>query len=92
MCAALLSGFCYIGLRIESLIVAANQAPPVENPSPEMISDENFSRLGYKNMHSIRWFDSPNAREFFLTYSCIYAIWAKRCKIGIYIFLFCTYG
>ncbi|MDD4844479.1 MAG: hypothetical protein PHU31_09130 [Anaerotignum sp.] len=59
-----LAGSAYIGLKIESLIVAANAVPPTDNPSPEIISDENFRRLGYKNMHSIRWSDSPNAREF----------------------------
>lgn len=53
------AGSVYISLRIESLIVAANAVSPVENPSPETISDENFRRLGYKNTHSIRWNDSP---------------------------------
>lgn len=42
-----LAGSVYIGLKIENLIVTANEVPPVDNPSPEMISDENFRRLGF---------------------------------------------
>ncbi|WMI80681.1 hypothetical protein [Anaerotignum sp. MB30-C6] len=79
------AGSVYISLKIESLIVAANEVPLRINPSPEIISDENFRRLGYKNMHSIRGGDSPNAREFSLRTPVFTLYWPKNAK-SIYIY------
>lgn len=85
-----LAGSVYIGLRIESLIVAANEVPPVDNPSPEMISDENFRRLGYKNMHSIRWFESPDVREFSLR-TPVFTLYGPNGAKSVYIYSYEAY-
>lgn len=79
------AGSVYISLRIESLIVAANAVSPVENPSPETISDENFRRLGYKNTHSIRWNDSPDAREFSLR-TPVFTLYGPNGAKSVYVY------
>ncbi len=78
-------GAVYIGLRMESLIVLANAVPLEGNPSPEIISDENFSRLGYKNMHSIRWSDSPDAKEFSLR-TPVFTLYGPKGARSVYIY------
>lgn len=84
---ALFHRFRLISLRIESLIVAANTFPLENNPSPEIISDENFSRLGYKTMNSIRWYDDPNAREFFLR-TPVFTLHGPKDVKSVYIFFY----
>lgn len=45
------------------MIIAANEAPPEGNPSPDVISEEQYGRLDYKNGYCPRGVGS-GVREF----------------------------
>lgn len=57
----------------------------VDNPSPEIISDENFRRLGYKNMHSIRWNDSPEGVGVSLR-SPVFTLYGPKGAKSVYVY------